>query len=116
MTETRQTYRAVFSEPKVVIPEGFQPQTQEASPDEHPETVTEVSQPALVLAPESVVGGTPSGSGTTTRHSHPSPKKRPREGEGEGEGGNGTPKSQASKTNAPKKKRKKNNNGAQRTP
>ena len=111
VTETRQTYRAVFSEPKLVVPDGFQPQTQEASPDEHLETVTEVSRPPLVAPPESVVDGTPSGNGTTTLHSHPSPKKRPREGEGEG--GNGTPKPQ---TNAPKKKRKKNNNGAQRAP
>ena len=114
VTETRQTYRAVFSEPELVVPEGFQHQAQEGSPDEHPETVTEVSQPPLVVPPESVVDETLSGNGTTIRHSHLAPKKRPREGEGEG--GNATPKPQAPQTNVLKKKRKKNNNGAQRAP
>ncbi|KAF8066543.1 PHP domain-like protein [Lyophyllum atratum] len=93
--QTRNTYRAVFSEPVVVIPEG-------AEPPAPPTSEGPVSESTGPTSTE----GTPARSGSTPQ---PSQKKRPREGGGEAEAG--TEGSTAGTGDSQKKKRKKNRGG-----
>ena len=102
--ETRQTYRAVLSEPKLVIPECYQA---EETPAE-PEAMMETSIPQVEAEPPRVAS-----------EKDPGPRKRSREVvEGDGEVWSGISVKAGpppTKKDGPqKKKRKKNNNGAQR--
>ena len=114
VVETRKTYRAVFSEPKLVIPEGSVPVPVAPGPSTTPLPIGQSSTPGPVAPIKTPVSVTPAPASTPAPAlpTDSRPQKRVREEggvEGQAPSKEGTPSNSNLETQK-KKKRKKNQN------